>query len=594
MTAASGRHTDEQDRLAAVRRTGLDAVADPLFDWFTDMVRSVVGVPVALVSLVGSDRQFFPGAQGLGQPWAAQRQTPLSHSFCHHVVAAGEPLIVTDARSDARVRDNRAVDDLSVVAYAGMPLTDNDGHVLGSLCAIDHQPRRWSDQDLRLLAELAAGCAYALRMRIASDHAEVQHQAVMDREQRARAAAERSQLLLRASAALGAATTFDEVVDTVRTLVIGNLDPVYVGISTLAPDGLVHLASGRLLPARFARQWAHYSTDQRTPSGLAARTARLLSFPDLTAIAEQTPDSLETFRALGWQSAASVPLPGENGPVGALTIVWAQPHTLTDGEQVVLTALAGFVAQALNRAAAYDEQRTAATTMQQALLTPLPHVSHVGMAALYVPAQQNDLVGGDWYDVIRVDDQRLALVIGDVAGHGITAAASMSQYRTMLRTLLVDRYDYPSALLHRLERTTRSLGITATATAMLAYLTHDPTGGHTLTWTNAGHLPPTLVLPDGKISLLAHGGPLLGGLRNITRHTHTRHLPPGSTLLLHTDGLIETRTRPLDDGIDRLHQLLEAHRDTPLNDLADILMNDTNPANREDDATLLLLRTAST
>ncbi|GAA2907701.1 hypothetical protein Acy02nite_87330 [Actinoplanes cyaneus] len=592
MTADFDGNPDEQGRLAAVRRAGLDAVADPLFDWFADMVRRAVGVPVALVSLVGSDRQFFPGARGLGQPWAAQRQTPLSHSFCQHVVAAGEPLIVTDARSDARVRDNLAVDELGVVAYAGMPLTDDDGHVLGSLCAIDHQPRRWSDQELRLLAELADGCAQALRMRIASDQAEVQHRAAMERERQSQAAAVRSQLLLRASAALGAAATSDELVDTVRTLVIGDPDPVYVGISTLDADGFVDLASGRLLPARFARRWLRYGADQRTPSGLAARTGRLMSFPDLTAIAEQAPDALETFEALGWQSAASVPLPGEHGPIGALTVIWAQPHTLTGGEQVVLTALAGFVASALSRTAAYDEQRTAATTMQQALLTPLPEVGHVGMAAQYVPAQQNDLVGGDWYDVIKIDDQRLALVIGDVAGHGITAAATMSQYRTMLRTLLVDRYDYPSALLHRLERTTRALGITAIATAMVAYLTHDPGGGHTLTWTNAGHLPPSLVLPDGEISLLARGGPLLGGLRNITRRTHTRHLPPGSLLVLHTDGLIETRTRPIDDGITRLHQLLAAHRKAPLSELADLLMTDTNPASREDDASLLLIRTA--
>jgi serine phosphatase RsbU (regulator of sigma subunit) len=594
MTAASGRDVDEQDRLAAVRRTGLDAMADPLFDWFADMVRGDLGVPVALVSLIGSDRQFFPGEQGLGQPWAAQRQTPLSHSFCQHVVAAAEPLVVTDARGDARVRDNLAVDALGVVAYAGMPLIDDDGHVLGSLCAIDHQPRQWSEHELQRLAELAAGCSQALRMRIASDQAEIEHRAAMQRERRARAAAGRTQLLLRASAALGAATTFDEVVDTVRTLVIGTLDPVYVGVSTLAADGFVHLASGRLLPSRFGKKWEHYSVEQLTPSGLATRTGRLMLLPDLTAVAEMAPDSLETFQALGWQSAASVPLPGEHGPAGALTIVWERPHTLTDGEQVVLTALAGFVAQALSRAAAYDDQRTAATTMQQALLTRLPQVRHVGMAAQYVPAQQNDLVGGDWFDVIRVDDQRLAVVIGDVAGHGITAAATMSQYRTMLRTLLVDRYDYPSALLHRLERITRVLGITATATAMVAYLTRDPDGGHTLTWTNAGHLPPTLVLPDGDISLLARGGPLLGGLRNITRRTHTRHLPPGSTLVLHTDGLIETRTRPIDDGINRLHQLLAAHRDTPLSDLASILMNDTNPATREDDATLLLVRTVST
>src|SRR5690349_2889746 len=98
-------------RLNALGRTGLDAIADPAFDRFAEMVRVVLRVPVALVTLVGPDRQYFPGACGLGEPWLGRRQTPLSHSFCQHVVATAEPLIVTDARLDPRVRDNLAIED---------------------------------------------------------------------------------------------------------------------------------------------------------------------------------------------------------------------------------------------------------------------------------------------------------------------------------------------------------------------------------------------------------------------------------------------------------------------------------------------------
>src|SRR3982751_5837929 len=144
MTLGDGSGIAEGQRLAALLRTGLDAVADPMFDRFAAMVRTVLGVPVALVSLVGPDRQFFPGACGLGDPWAQDRQTPLSHSFCQHVVATAEPLIVVDARTDPRVRGNLAIDDLGVIGYAGMPLTDATGQVLGSLCAIDHEPRTWT------------------------------------------------------------------------------------------------------------------------------------------------------------------------------------------------------------------------------------------------------------------------------------------------------------------------------------------------------------------------------------------------------------------------------------------------------------------
>ena len=111
---------------------------------FARLVAGRLRVPVALVSLVEAHRQVFPGLVGLAEPWATRRQTPLSHSLCQHVVATGHPLVLADARSDDRTCTSLAIGDLGVVAYAGMPLTDSDGHVLGSLCAIDTEPREWS------------------------------------------------------------------------------------------------------------------------------------------------------------------------------------------------------------------------------------------------------------------------------------------------------------------------------------------------------------------------------------------------------------------------------------------------------------------
>jgi serine phosphatase RsbU (regulator of sigma subunit) len=588
MTEDGSRSGEDGLRLAALARTGLDAVADPMFDRFASMVRTVLGVPVALVSLVDADRQFFPGACGLGDPWAERRQTPLSHSFCRHVVEAGQPLIVTDARTDPRVVGNLAIEDLGVVGYAGMPVYDADGQVLGSLCAIDHEPRDWTAQELSILADLAAACSDSLQLRIASYHADQRSRTAADR---ARQIADRSRLLLRASAALGAAATSDEVIDTVRDLVIGNLDPAYVGVSWLEPDGLIQLVSGRLLPPALAARWSSYGSDVRTPSGLAARTGRIAVLPDLATVAALTPDALGTFEQMGWQSAVSVPLPGVHGPIGALTFCWKQLYAPGEGEHAVLTALAGYVAQALLRATAYDDRRTAAETMQKALLSPLPSPDHVRLVARYAPASRGDLVGGDWYDAVRIDDTRMAVVIGDVAGHGVTAAATMGHYRSMLRALLVDRYDYPSVLLGRFERAAQLLGVGGIATVLVAYLTAEPSGEHTLTWANAGHLPPSLVLPDGAVEQLPLGGPLLGGLRGVTRRTYTRRLPAGSRLVLYTDGLLETRTRPIDDGIARLHEVLTAHERAGLDEVADAAMRIIPPEERADDASLLLIET---
>jgi two-component sensor histidine kinase len=144
------------ERLAALADTHLpDSAAEEAFDRLTRMVTRLLGVPVSLVSLVDDRRQFFKSQHGLEGPVSVERQTPLSHSFCQHVVIAQAPLIVTDAESDPRVSDNPAVPDLGVRAYLGVPLTLPSGHVIGSLCAIDTTPRQWSDADLKSMSDVA-------------------------------------------------------------------------------------------------------------------------------------------------------------------------------------------------------------------------------------------------------------------------------------------------------------------------------------------------------------------------------------------------------------------------------------------------------
>ena len=143
-------------RLSALREAAvLDTPAEDRFDRITRLAARFLGVPVALVSLVDEDRQFFKSCMGLPEPWASARETPLSHSFCQHVVHSAEPLVIEDAREHPLVRDNLAIGDLGVIAYAGVPLTDADGHVLGSLCAIDSRPRTWTGEEVQTLRDLA-------------------------------------------------------------------------------------------------------------------------------------------------------------------------------------------------------------------------------------------------------------------------------------------------------------------------------------------------------------------------------------------------------------------------------------------------------
>src|SRR5215212_2611658 len=144
------------ERLRALQKTGLlDSPPEEPFDRLTQLVCRVIGVPVSLVSLVDADRQFFKSQRGLPEPWSQVRETPLTHSFCQHVVIRGEALVIDNAASDEIVCNNLAIRDLGVAAYLGVPLTTPEGHVLGSLCAIDAKPRKWTRDDLLTLQDIA-------------------------------------------------------------------------------------------------------------------------------------------------------------------------------------------------------------------------------------------------------------------------------------------------------------------------------------------------------------------------------------------------------------------------------------------------------
>ncbi|MEM6848019.1 MAG: GAF domain-containing protein, partial [Pseudomonadota bacterium] len=148
---------DDPGRLAALERTeALDNVGDAPFERLVDLARQLTQSDVALICMVGADRQTFVGQAGLPEPLATSRTTPLSHSFCQHVVRRADSLIVRDARQDPIVRDNPAVAEHNAIAYVGVPLVTPDGYVIGSLCAIDGKPRDWTDDEANGLRNLAS------------------------------------------------------------------------------------------------------------------------------------------------------------------------------------------------------------------------------------------------------------------------------------------------------------------------------------------------------------------------------------------------------------------------------------------------------
>lgn len=146
---------NESLRLSALRASGLlDSPPEQAFDRLAQLVAQLLGAPTALLSLVDDKRQFFKGHVGLSEPLATARQTPLSHSFCQWAVSGREKIVVADAREHPVLKDNLAVRDMGVIAYAGVPVGNGQGQALGSLCAIDAKPRTWSSQDIAVLGDL--------------------------------------------------------------------------------------------------------------------------------------------------------------------------------------------------------------------------------------------------------------------------------------------------------------------------------------------------------------------------------------------------------------------------------------------------------
>jgi serine phosphatase RsbU (regulator of sigma subunit) len=259
-------------------------------------------------------------------------------------------------------------------------------------------------------------------------------------------------------------------------------------------------------------------------------------------------------------------------------------------DAVMLIELTRRASIALENARRFEHNRDIAETLQRALLTDLPTTPGLYLAARYLPATHGLNIGGDWYDAFRQPDGSLITVIGDVTGHGLHAAVMMSQLRTALRAYAVDGGS-PGELLTHLHTFLHRLQPDLYATAVIArFHPDDPT----LTWAAAGHPPPVLRTPDGQVHTLdAKPGAMLGIPLRQEIGDHTVPLPPGSTLALYTDGLVERRAQGIDPGIRRLATALAAFDpadlDRDLDGSADRLLQPLLDDSEHDDDVCLLL-----
>ncbi|WP_431961423.1 PP2C family protein-serine/threonine phosphatase [Actinacidiphila sp. bgisy160] len=259
-------------------------------------------------------------------------------------------------------------------------------------------------------------------------------------------------------------------------------------------------------------------------------------------------------------------------------------------DEALIVALAGAAGLAIDDARLYEQTRRNAERFQQLLLPRLPRdLGPFHAAAAYRPALAPDHVGGDWYDALLVPDRACAMVIGDVVGHDLQAAAAMAQTRNMLRVLLYDQRTPPSVVLAHLDRALQAITDNPVTTACLARV-EPGNGGWTLRWSTAGHPPPLVIAPGGRAGYLQAEPDLpLGVDTSQPRHDHVHALPPEATVLFFTDGLVELRGRPYQEGLDRLMAVATAHAALPLDCFVQRLA-DEHPSDGRDDMAILALR----
>ncbi|EFH28267.1 MULTISPECIES: SpoIIE family protein phosphatase [Streptomyces] len=313
---------------------------------------------------------------------------------------------------------------------------------------------------------------------------------------------------------------------------------------------------------------------------------------------ERDPDSgiaveqRRLFEVTGIRSAAIAPIRSTRAVLGALTLGRAKdPVDFTTVDLPLIEDIARRAGLALDNARLYQRQRKVAETMQNHLLPQMPRVPGLQMTARYLPAPDASQVGGDWYDAFTLSDGATALAVGDVVGHDLEAAAGMAQLRNMLRAYAWAHQEPPSRIVARLDAAVMHITDVTMATMIFARIEERDDGHWELTWTNAGHPPPLLISHDGLAHYLTDGhGILLGTGVRTPRTDATALLPPGSTLLLYTDGLIEAAGRSLDEGLGHLrrHAAALAHR--PLASFTDQVLRRVRHVRNDDDVALLAVR----
>ncbi|MGV9853531.1 SpoIIE family protein phosphatase [Streptomyces sp. NPDC003442] len=421
-----------------------------------------------------------------------------------------------------------------------------------------------------------------------------------------RTAAERVMRMGELTSALAEALTVQDVVKAVADRVLPPFGATGL-ICQVIEDGQWRMVGSAGYPAEFLETVQSISVMEMSAivEVLSSRSPIFLSTPQ--EYAELHPDAVGYLHRSGMKAWAFLPLIASDQQIGYCVVGFGRPRHFSEEDRSLLIALSGLVAQALERARLYDAEHTRAQELQRGLLPHrLPVLPAVTADARYLPAAGGVQVGGDWYDLIPLSGERVALVIGDVMGHGLSEAVTMGRLRTAVHTL-ADLELPPDELLAHLNDLVGDLGDDFYATCL--YTVYDP-ATNLCCFASAGHPPFAVVRPDGTAYFPpADADPPLGAA-SPPFEMHEIEVPEGSHLVLYTDGLVESSAVDIDEGMARLAHALTGAAAPPADLSADVRVPTTlhgpgqlcdsvisalvpEQAETHDDAALLIARTRS-
>ncbi|MCQ0025368.1 SpoIIE family protein phosphatase [Streptomyces somaliensis DSM 40738] len=392
--------------------------------------------------------------------------------------------------------------------------------------------------------------------------------------------------LLHLAAALTETVGVQDVVD----LVADQITPAFGAqglVLSSVESGRLRITGSRGYPRHVVDRLDGLPVDTPlTPAGQALSTGVPSFFGHPDEMARIYPEAPQVSGKQAW---AFLPMVASGRPIGVCVLAYDRPRAFPAEERAVLTSLAGLIAQALDRARLYDAKHQLAHGLQQALLPhTLPAAPGLRVAARYLPATLGMDIGGDFYDLLRVDATTVAAVIGDVQGHNVAAAALMGQVRTAVHTHTTAGAA-PEEVLARTNRLLLDLDPGLFTTCLYARI---DLGRGRVRMANAGHPPPLLRCPDGRARRLdVPPGPALGVDPAAAYPVTEVDLAPGAVLVLYTDGLVETPGADIERAVDRLAEHLAVWGAEEPDRLLELLLDHAGPADRRtDDIALLLVR----